>query len=83
MARLKSREELFEGRHVEQETIILCVRWYVRYKLRDLAEMMEERGLAMSHTMIMRWVQRYVPEFEKRWNRYARKARQSWRVDET
>jgi transposase-like protein len=31
----------------------------------------------------MRWVQRYVPEFEKRWNRYARKAGQSWRVDET
>jgi len=24
-----------------------------------------------------------VPEFEKRWNRYARKAGQSWRVDET
>jgi transposase-like protein len=57
----------------------------LRYKLsfRDLAEMMEERGLAMSHTTIMRWVQRYVPEFEKRWNRYARKAGQSWRVDET
>ena len=45
--------------------------------------MMEERGLAMSHTTIMRWVQRYVPEFEKRWKRYARKAEQSWRVDET
>jgi len=30
----------------------------------------------------MRWVQRYVPEFEKRWNR-ARKAGLSWRVDET
>lgn len=45
--------------------------------------MMVERGLTMSHTTIMRWVQRYVPEFEKRWNRYARKAGQSWRVDET
>lgn len=37
----------------------------------------------MAHTTIMRWVQRYIPEFEKRWNRYARKAGQSWRVDET
>ena len=26
---------------------------------------------------------RFVPEFEKRWNRFARKAGRSWRVDET
>ena len=50
MATLKGMEELFKGRHFEQEIIILCVRWYLRYKLffRDLAEMMEERGLAIS-----------------------------------
>jgi transposase-like protein len=28
-------------------------------------------------------VQRYVPEFEKRWSRYARPVGDSWRVDET
>jgi transposase-like protein len=33
--------------------------------------------------LIMRWVQSYVPEFEKRWNGYARKSGRSWRVDET
>ena len=32
---------------------------------------------------VVRWVQRFVPEFEKRWNRFARKAGRSWRVDET
>ena len=26
--------------------------------------MMAERGLSLAHTTIMRWVQRYVPEFE-------------------
>jgi transposase-like protein len=31
----------------------------------------------------MRWLQRFVPEFEKRWNRYARMIGRSWRVDET
>ena len=31
----------------------------------------------------MRWVQHDAPEFEKRWQRYARSAGRSWRVDET
>jgi transposase-like protein len=64
---------------------VLCVRWYLRYKLslRDLVEMMAERGLELAHTTILRWVQRFVPEFEKRWNRFARTAGRSWRVDET
>ena len=63
----------------------MCVRWYLRYKLslRDLVEMMPERGLELAHTTIMRWVQRYVPGFEKSWARYARKVGRSWRVDET
>ena len=29
------------------------------------------------------FVQRYLPEFEKRWNRFARRVGGSWRVDET
>jgi transposase-like protein len=72
MSKLKGMEELFAGRHFAWEIIILCVRWYLRYKLslRDLVEIMAERGLHLAHTTIMRWVQRYVPEFEKRWNRY-------------
>lgn len=83
--RLQSMDELFKGRHFEREVIVLCVRWYLRFKLslRDLVEMMAERGLTLAHTTIMRWVQRFVPEFEKLWNRFARKAGRSWRVDET
>ena len=50
--KLKNMGELFKGRLFEQEIIILCVRWYLRYKfsLRDLVEMIAERGLTMSHT---------------------------------
>jgi len=61
------------------------VRWYITYRLsyRDLVAMMAERGVIISHTTIMRWVIRYVPEFEKRWNRFARSIGSSWRVDET
>jgi len=45
--------------------------------------MLAERGLSLAHTTMMRWIQRYVPEFERRWNRFARPVRRSWRVDET
>ena len=80
-----SIDDLFKGRHFDREIIILCVRWYLRFKLsfRDLVEMMAERGISLAHTTIMRWIQRYVPEFEKRWNRFACRAGASWRVDET
>ena len=80
-----SIEELFKGRHFDREIIVLCVRWYLRFKLsfRDLVEMMAERGVDLAHTTIMRWVQRYAPEFVKRWDRFACKAGRSWRVDET
>ena len=66
--RPQGMDELFKGRHFEREVIVLCVRWYLRYKLslRDLVEMMSERGVILTHTSIMRWVQRFVPEFEKR-----------------
>ena len=77
--------ELFRGRHFNYEIITLCVRWYVTYKLsyRDLVEMMAERNVDVVHTTIMRWVQRYVPEFQKRWQRFTRSVGTSWRIDET
>jgi transposase-like protein len=85
MAGFLSLDELFKGRHFDREVVVLCVRWYLRFKLsyRDLVEMMAERGLSMAHTTIMRWVHDYAPEFERRWNRFARPAGASWRVDET
>jgi transposase-like protein len=78
-------EHLFKRRHFDRLVIILCVRWYVRYKLsyRDLVELMAERGLAIAHTTIMRWVVRFVPVLEQRWQRYALPVGRSWRVDET
>jgi putative transposase len=85
MTRFSGLEVLFGGWHFDCEVIIPCVRWYLRFKLsfRDLVEMMAERELSMVHTTIMRWVQHYAPEFERRGNRFAPPAGASWRVDET
>ena len=75
----------FKWLHNEADIILLCVRWYLSFKLsaRDLVQMMDERGIGLAHTTILRWVQRYVPEFEKRWNLFARPVGGSWRCDET
>src|ERR1700681_4197890 len=85
MAGFLSLDELFKGRHFDREVVVLCVRWYLHFKLsyRDLVEMMAERDLPLAHTTIMRWVHRYTPEFERRWNRFARPVGPSWRVDGT
>ena len=49
-----SIDDLFKGRHFDQEIISLCVRWYLRFKLsfRDLVEMIAERGISLGHTTI-------------------------------
>jgi hypothetical protein len=51
MSKEKGLEGVFDGRHFDREIIVLCVRWYLRYKLslRDLVEMMAERGLSLAH----------------------------------
>jgi transposase-like protein len=40
-----SAQDLFKGRHFDQEIIVLCVRWYL--SSRDLVQMMAERGIAL------------------------------------
>ena len=79
------RDPIYRARRFSAETIELCVRWYITYRLsyRDLAAMQAERGIIVSHTTIMRWVLRYVPEYEVRWARFAQSPGSSWRIDET
>jgi transposase-like protein len=85
MTKAVARDPIYRRRRFQSEIIELCVRWYLTYRLsyRDLVEMLAERGVNVSHTTIYRWVQRYVPEFERRWTPYANPVNPSWRVDET
>jgi transposase, IS6 family len=58
------KQNLFKWKHYQPDIILLTVRWHLRYKLsfRNLVEMMEESGLSMAHTTIMRWVHQYGSE---------------------
>ena len=80
-----NRPALFGGRHFQDEIIVLCLRWYLRYSLsyRDLEEMMAERGLSLDHSTIARWVLRYAPILSQRIRCEMCKPNRSWRVDET
>jgi len=51
--------------------------------LRNVEELLEERGLEADHTTVWRWVQRYGPELEHRLRRHLKLTNKSWRVDET
>ena len=85
MPRAVARDPIYRGRRFPSETIELCVRWYITYRLsyRNLVEMMADSGVAVTHTTIMRWVLKYLPEYERRWARFARPLNSSWRMDET
>jgi len=48
--------------HYPLDVILLCVRWYVAYSLslRNLEEMMAERGFEVDHSSVHRWVIKLV-----------------------
>jgi len=75
----------FTGSHCEKEIILWCVRWYVAYPIsyRQLEEVMQERGVAVDHSTLNRWVIKYAPEIEKQFRLRKRPVGKSWRLDET
>ena len=76
---------MFKGRHFDRSAILLCIRRYLAYNLsrRNLEEMMAERGIAVNHATIHRWVVRYSPELLEQFNRRKRAVTGKWHIDET
>jgi len=76
----------FKWRHFQRDIILLVVRWYLAYALsyRDIEEMMQERGIAVDHSTIQRWVVHHAPKLEEQFRQKHKKSVGSnWRVDET
>jgi putative transposase len=76
---------MFKGRHFDRSVILLCVRWYLAYglSLRNLEEMMAERGIEVDHATIHRWTVHYAPLLLEQFNRRKRAVGRRWHVDET
>jgi len=64
--------------------IPLCVRWHLAYKLslRDLEEMMTERGVHLDHSTIHGWVVRFSPLLLERFNQCKRTVTRRWHIDD-
>ncbi|MGF6298087.1 hypothetical protein OKW42_001417 [Paraburkholderia sp. WC7.3d] len=71
--------------HYPLEIMLVCVRWYVAYplSLRNLEEMMAERGIAVDHSTVHRWAIKLLPVLEKAFRRCKRPVGKSWRMDES
>ena len=54
---------MFKSRHFDQSIILLRVRWYLAYglSLRDLKEMISERGISVDHSTNHRWIVHFSP----------------------
>jgi putative transposase len=71
--------------HYPLDVILMCVRWYVAYglSLRNLEEMMSERGIEVDHSTLHRWALKLLPVLEKTFKHRKRPVGKSWRMDET
>jgi putative transposase len=76
---------VFKRLHYPFDVMLMCVRWYVAYGLsvRNLEEMMAERGIEVDHSTVHRWAIKLLPVLGKAFGRRKRPVGKSWRVDET
>lgn len=75
----------FKGAQYPKAAILYAVFFYVRYAVsyRDLEEIMAERGVAVDHATLNRWVVKYAPLIAATAQARKRATAKSWRMDET
>ena len=71
--------------HYPIEVMLVCVRWYAAYplSLRQIEEMMAERGVVVDHATTHRWSIKMLPVLAAVFRRRERPAGTSWRMDKT
>jgi len=71
--------------HYPIEVMLTCVRWYVAYplSLRQIEEMMQERGVFVDHSTVHRCSLKILPALTAVFRKRKRAVGSSWRMDET
>lgn len=72
----------FKGTHYPKSVILYAVYFYVRFAVsyRDLEEIMAERGIAVVHATLNRWVEKYTSAIADETHRRKAPTGQSWRT---
>jgi transposase-like protein len=76
---------MFKGRHFDRSVILLYVRWYLScgLSLRDMEEMIAERGIRVDHSKIHRWVLHFSARLLETFHARKRLVMAKWHMDET
>ena len=82
---IETLRRAFKRLHYPVEVMLVCVRWYLAYplSLRQLEEMMAERGVVVDHSTIHRWAIKMLPVLAAVCRRRKSAVGVSWRMDET
>jgi putative transposase len=77
-------KSLYRGHRFPAVVISCAVRWYLRFSLslRDIEELMLERGIVVTYETIRCWCNKFGAAFAQRTKAARRKPGSTWHVDE-
>ncbi|TDY21369.1 putative transposase [Paraburkholderia sp. BL6665CI2N2] len=81
---MKKTNSLYQGHRFPAAVISCAVRWYFRFQLslRDIEELLFERGVVVSYETIRRWCDKFGVGFAHRVKVARRKPGSTWHLDE-
>jgi transposase-like protein len=81
---MKKAKSLYHGHRFPAAVISCAVRWYFRFQLslRDIEELLFERGVIVSYETIRRWCDKFGASFAHRVKAARRKPGSIWHLDE-
>ena len=81
---MKKTKSLYHGHRFPATVISHAVRWYFRFhlSLRDIEELLFERGVIVSYETIRRWCDKFGAGFAHRVRAARRKPGSTWHLDE-
>jgi putative transposase len=81
---MKKTKSLYHGHRFPAVVISYAVRWYFRFqlRLRDIEELLFERGVVVSYESVRRWCDKFGTGFAHRIKAARRKPGSTWHLDE-
>src|SRR5579864_4217652 len=81
---MKNAKSLYHGHRFPAAVISRAVRWYFRFQLslRDVEELLSERGIIVSYETVRRWCDKFGAGFAHRVKAARRRPGTTWHLDE-